>query len=96
MCSSVGMVCTLDNTAATYRYRQRIQDAIGRYTREVKEAWEVYECPVPITQDCAARMINAWGTLRVAWAKADQELTEAREDCLQAEQWADDGGRNVE
>lgn len=90
------MVCALDNAAATYRYRQRVRDAIERYTREIRGAWDVYGCPVPVTQDCMARMINAWGSLRVAWAKADQELNEAREECLEAEVWADDGGRHLD
>lgn len=84
------------NSAATYRYRERVRAAIAEYTRRVKETWEVYGCPVPVTQDCMAAMINAWGTLRVAWSIADKELNQAREDCLQAEIWADDGGRNVD
>lgn len=83
-------------TDPTYAYRRRIQEAIDYYSDSIKEIWQVHSCPVPISQDCASAMINAWGTLRVAWAKADMLLEQERALCKEAEQWADDGGRNLD
>lgn len=86
----------IDTVGATYRYRERIREAIAAYAKQIREVWKVYEEPVPITQDCASAMINAWGILRVAWAKADMLLQQERAQCLEEEMWADDGGRNLE
>lgn len=81
---------------ASHAYRKAIKEAIETYTRSIRETWEVHDCPVPVSASVASAWINHWGTLRVAWAKADQALEQDSLQCLQDEQWADDGGRNVE
>jgi hypothetical protein len=83
----------VDNTGAAYLYRKRIKTAIDNYTRAIRETWEQHGSPIPVTQEVASVWVNAWGSLRVAWAKADMLLEQDRRTIGG---WADDGGRNLE
>ena len=67
----------MTNLEATYLYRRDIKAAVTRYRARLRVVHKSWGEPIPVPQDCAAAMIEAYGTLRVEWAKADQ-LLEAR------------------
>lgn len=68
----------MDNLAATYRYRASVVKAIAHYQHRLKTIWEFWGEPVPVTQDCASHMIEAYAELRIAWRKADLQLQKDR------------------
>lgn len=64
---------------ATYLYRREIKAAIENYNKRIRVIWAAWGNPIPLSQECASAMIDAWGNLRVAWSRADQKLTQTLE-----------------
>ena len=67
----------MNNTQVTLLYREDIARAKARYTAALTEIWATWGRPIPLSQECSAAMIEAWGNCRVAFAFAGQRL-EAR------------------
>lgn len=64
----------MDNMAAAWHYRKEIASAVSNYRAAQRTIWAAWGKPLPLSQDCAAAMIEAWGTCRVAMARADMRL----------------------
>lgn len=68
----------MTNVAATYFYRREVAQAISRYSASIKQIFELHGSPIPPSPECAGAMGNAWGTCRVDFYKADQNLESRR------------------
>lgn len=71
----------MTNMHATYLYRKEIASAISTYRAAQRTIWAAWGKPIPLSQDCAAAMCEAWGTCRVAMAMADMRLAVRRGEC---------------